>query len=450
MKRLQVIQSNLEPDKNVLWLDKYKKLKLYNGDGWEDIPQNLEVLSKNVSYKDKNLESVIDDLYDKLDNIEEDTEISDEYDFNSLGFTMIENSQVLADTEGNKIPDGEYAKYIGEIDSEGNIIDYNIAWTNIDGDFPKSVHLQIGKIYLIRYINIDNFNNLVLIPLEIQQVDWNETDVNSKNFIKNKPIIPTIDSDYTVKSSSVIVEAEKKNAYIDPFSVYKYNIYSNINNTKYSLLNLDSLQGNKTNINNTTFTWNKEEKGKQYINLLYSSSSIGQIVYKIQIEDTSNNNIHEHYCYLLFDTPSNATFICCTTLSWQISFKTITPTSGNSTNIHAFLQIPYNFIGNISITPMFYIKYHTSSDNFGIMDKSSDGTLTTYKFPGITDRDTINMNFFKNSKIYDTDVEIESSNITYPNGKYEIDFVDYFGELQLGDTITDDKIKSLIKEGYYV
>ena len=297
MKRLQIVQSNIEPDKNVLWLDKYKKLKLYNGDGWEDIPQNLEVLSKNVSYKDKDLESVIDDLYDKLDNIEEDTEISDEYDFNSLGFTMIENSQVLADTEGNKIPDGEYAKYIGEIDSEGNIIDYNIVWTNIDGDFPKSVHLQIGKIYLIRYINIDNFNNLVLIPLEIQQVDWNETDVNSKNFIKNKPIIPTIDSDYTVKSSSVIVEAEKKNAYIDPFSVYKYNIYSNINNTKFSLLNLDFLQGNKTNINNTTFTWNKEEKGKQYINLLYSSSSIGQIVYKIQIEDTSNNNIHEHYCY---------------------------------------------------------------------------------------------------------------------------------------------------------
>ena len=99
---------------------------------------------------------------------------------------------------------------------------------------------------------------------------------------------------------------------------------------------------------------------------------------------------------------------------------------------------------------MFYIKHGTSSDNFGITDKSSEGTLTTYKFPEITDNGTINMNFFKNPEIYDTDVKIESSNITYPNGKYEIDFVDYFGELQLGDTITDDKIKSLIKEGYYV
>lgn len=35
MKRLQIVQSNLEPDKNVLWLDKNKNLKIYNGNGWE-------------------------------------------------------------------------------------------------------------------------------------------------------------------------------------------------------------------------------------------------------------------------------------------------------------------------------------------------------------------------------------------------------------------------------
>lgn len=35
MKRLQIVQSNIEPDKNVLWLDKDKDLKSYNGDGWE-------------------------------------------------------------------------------------------------------------------------------------------------------------------------------------------------------------------------------------------------------------------------------------------------------------------------------------------------------------------------------------------------------------------------------
>lgn len=444
MKRLQIVQSNIEPDKNVLWLDRYKNLKLYNGDGWENL---IKASCENLINKVK-------------------------HSFNSSGFIMNNNSQILNNTNNEEIQNEEYAKYIGEIDNQGNIIVSNLVWNNEIGGFPTTVLLEIGKVYLIKYIISDNFKYLILVPYDVPQVDWNETDFNSRYYIKNKPTIPTnvselnndagyitnedlpsqgqIDCNYTIKSTSVIVDAKKKHSYVDPFSVYKYNIYSNINNTKYSLLNLDSLQGNKTNINNITFNWNKVEKGEQYINLLYSSSSIGQILYKIQIEDTDNNKTHEHYCYLLFDTPPYATFICCTTLSWQISFKIATPTSGDTDNIHAFLQIPYNFKGNISITPMFYIKHITSSDNFGIMDKSSDGTLTTYKFPGITDSGTINMNFLKNPKIYDTDVEIESSNITYPNGKYEIDFVDYFGELQLGDTITDDKIKSLIKEGYYV
>jgi hypothetical protein len=43
MKRLQIVQSSIEPDKNVLWLDKDKNLKIYNGDGWETISNSSSI-----------------------------------------------------------------------------------------------------------------------------------------------------------------------------------------------------------------------------------------------------------------------------------------------------------------------------------------------------------------------------------------------------------------------
>ena len=224
MKRLQIIQSNIEPNKHVLWLDKYKNLNLYNGDGWENILlgkgaqsdwnetdiinpafiKNKPILmpiatsgdSNDVLYKNSTVKNTLDNLYYLINNLEDPKPITVKHDFNSLGFVMIESGQVLLNTNNNKIPDGEYAKYIGDRDEEGNIINYG-EWTNIDGDFPKSVPLEIEKIYLIKYINIDDFNNLVLIPVNITQADWDETNIYSKSFIKNKPTY--LPNEYSLK-----------------------------------------------------------------------------------------------------------------------------------------------------------------------------------------------------------------------------------------------------------
>jgi hypothetical protein len=63
----------------------------------------------------------------------------------------------------------------------------------------------------------------------------------------------------------------------------------------------------------------------------------------------------------------------------------------------------------------------------------------------------LNSDFFDTLKIQNGDLSIiNPSLIRNPYGKYEIDFIDDFGKLQLGNTIKDTKIKSLIKEGWYV
>lgn len=48
MKRLQIVQSNLEPDKNVLWLDKNKNLKIYNGNGWEKTNKETSTITGRI------------------------------------------------------------------------------------------------------------------------------------------------------------------------------------------------------------------------------------------------------------------------------------------------------------------------------------------------------------------------------------------------------------------
>jgi hypothetical protein len=83
MKRLQIIQSNIEPNKNVLWLDRYKNLNIYAANGWENL---IKAPCENV-----------------INNVK--------HSFNSSGFIMNNNSQVLYNTSNEEIQNEEYAKY---------------------------------------------------------------------------------------------------------------------------------------------------------------------------------------------------------------------------------------------------------------------------------------------------------------------------------------------------
>ena len=461
MKRLQIIQSNIEPNKNVLWLDRYKNLNIYAANGWENI---IKAPCENI-----------------INNVK--------HNFTSSGFIMNNVSQLLYNINNEEIQNEEYAKYIGEIDNQGNTIATDLVWNNEIGGFPTPVLLEIGKVYLIKYIITDNFKYLILVPYNVPQVDWNETDFNSRYYIKNKPTIPTnvsdlsndagyitleeialqvqsdwdevdlnspafiknkpeIDFNYTVKSASIIAEAQSKSIDVEPFNIYKYNIYSNINNTKYSLLNLNDLKNDK-NINiGGSIKYTKDSIAENYINLLYCSRAEGYVVFKIIISDTTHNSTSEHYCCISYSSLPDSTCICYTTLSWDIIIKNYGEDEIGF--IYTFLKVPRNFIGSITIKPLFYNEFLEYS-SCGTLVKSESGD-SHYPLEYFKDNQTdLNSNFFDTLKIEDQDLSIiNPSLIKEPYGKYEIDFIDDFGELQLGDTITNDKIKSLIKEGWYV
>jgi hypothetical protein len=320
---------------------------------------------------------------------------------------------------------------------------------------------------------------LILVPYDIPQVDWNETDFNSRYYIKNKPTIPTnvndlnndagyitfedipqqlqvdcdetdfesptyiknkpdIDFDYTVKSTSEI----------NHFGIYKYNIYSNINNTKYCLLNLNDLKEDKIDTTDSSISYTKNSVEENYINILYCSRATGYVVFKIIVSDTEHNSTHEHYCCIAYGSFPDAYFICCTTLSWDIIIKNYGEDEIGI--IYAFLKVPRNFTGGITIKPLFYNEFLDNS-SCGIIVRSemedSHYSLEYFKDNKIY----LNSDFFDTLKIQNGDLSIiNPSLIRNPYGKYEIDFIDDFGKLQLGNTIKDTKIKSLIKEGWYV
>lgn len=188
MKRLQVIQSNLEPDKNVLWLDKHKNLKLYNGDGWEKIPKDINKQSDwlekdkgklsfihNKPYIPNNLKTILDDLEGRLKSLEmsneESTIIKTVYfpsgfiQSSSLEEGNVIRSVQIIDINNEPVNSGEVIYLIAQ---DNNIID-PIEWYNPGEVEPSVVLLELGKFYKIEFISDGIVENLSIIPYKKKQ-----------------------------------------------------------------------------------------------------------------------------------------------------------------------------------------------------------------------------------------------------------------------------------------
>lgn len=240
MKRLQIVQSNIEPDKNVLWLDKYKNLNLYNGDGWEKIPKDINKQSDwleenkdklsfihNKPYIPNNLKTILDDLEGRLKSLEmsdEESQIIKTVYFPS-GFiqsssleedNVIRNVQII-DINNEPVNSGEVIYLIAQ---DNNIID-PIEWYNPSEVEPSVVLLELGKFYKIEFISDGTVENLSIIPYKKEQ--------ENNKYIDIKIDITGLDTE------NVIVLSMDEEEYSKRVNISLENMYDIITNSKNPL-----------------------------------------------------------------------------------------------------------------------------------------------------------------------------------------------------------------------
>lgn len=191
-------------------------------------------------------------------------------------------------------------------------------------------------------------------------------------------------------------------------------------------------------------TWTKTaDQTSCYAGILYAKSTAGLGVLRLTIENTETGDITYHYICFIEDTPSNGAFLFCTTCDWNFITKYATNT------LQCFLEVPDDFIGNISIE---CIRGTVKSGGQWYVTKpnsESDATLA------------IILNFLNGTSVYNdgetivdapffntTDIsgysDLSSSAFIAPFGKYTVDLIYDFDKIEVGDKISDLVINDVI------
>lgn len=156
------------------------------------------VKSEDASYSNADKTSV-DNVKDALDELYDVNKKEHLKEFIQNGFLLLNSVAQLNDVNGIKIENNEIAKYIGFVpsgedvyDENGKIVDDTIEWENGKDFNPDKITLHRGEEYRINYYYINDTQRIIIRPADNNNIvsvqsDWNETDVNSLAYIKNKP-----------------------------------------------------------------------------------------------------------------------------------------------------------------------------------------------------------------------------------------------------------------------
>ena len=165
-------------------------------------------------------------------------------------------------------------------------------------------------------------------------------------------------------------------------------------------------------------TWTKTaDQTSCYAGILFANSTAGSGVLRLTIENTETGDITYHYICFIEDTPNNGAFLFCTTCDWDF----ITKYKTNS--LQCFLEVPDDFIGNISIE---CIRGTVKSGGQWYATKPNSESSTT---------SAVVLNFLNGNS---------ASNFITPFGKYTVDLIYDFDKIEVGDKISDLVINDVI------
>lgn len=245
----------------------------------------------------------------------------------------------------------------------------------------------------------------------------------------------TIQKEY----NHVVTGSEKIVTAKNGVSLTEYTVQCLLNGRAMSIVSLAEIS-TKEYSDTRKGVWHKSAgQTGVYANILTAISTAGRGVLKLTIENTKENSTESHYICFIEDTPSRGAFLFATTCEWDIEVR-------QETNvIHAYLKIPDNFAGTITIQG---VRCNLKSGSlWTIMQPRANGVpIAVFNMLAdpnqyfYTDGNTYEMEFF--TAPYGS--PLSSGSFITPFGKYKTDVIFDFGTLNLNDKIQDSIINDAL------
>lgn len=239
-----------------------------------------------------------------------------------------------------------------------------------------------------------------------------------------------------------------KNAVVtdeNDLSLYVYRVQCLLNGTSLRVMSLPDID-TRVFTNTRRFVWTKTaDQTDCYANILSTSATAGRGVLKLTIHNTDTDTTETHYICFIEDTPTDTTFLFCTSCEWDIE------TRYGSNNIRAYLHVPDNFVGTITIEAerfnmkaggLWYIIQPTSdtdNTNKTVAHISGGDGASAYLY---TDGAEYAVPFFHT--LNDSPLTSLTTKLRQPFGKYQVDLIYDFGTIAVGDKIPDTVVNDVL------
>jgi len=264
----------------------------------------------------------------------------------------------------------------------------------------------------------------------------------------NNRIVISSKSNHRITSKDIAIQTKGDSS--TAIVAYSYNVLCELNSVNMTLVDISdfcpaSAVYNHTNVYHWTKTAN--ETGR-YIGLCHARSTKGNIVGKLTINDSINNEIISYYIAAVVDTPPTATFAFATNCSWPIDARFDTTANTSEVYLLAYMRIPDGFVGDIYFTPLRKVIKSPSNANyvqFSCFDyQQGTTTLNHYYWKDVVAGGTQQLNTL--DTLLFNPIPAGTAGIIQPFGKYQAHIMGDFG----GTLVVGSKVSDFVVNDFYL
>lgn len=239
---------------------------------------------------------------------------------------------------------------------------------------------------------------------------------------------------HVVVEKNVLVTSKLNN------SINEYTISCLLNGKSIKAISLSDISSTEYQ-NTRKAIWTKSaEHGNCYAGILSISSSACSGVLKLSINNNLTKKSETHYICFIADTPSSGTFLFMTTCEWNIE------TRYKNYSLYSYLEVPSTFSGTISIE---FVRYsiiiggniRPFNYSYGGSPYCTDGYTELSSAKLYTDGLSIDMSLIESEPYGDI---LTPDNFLMPFGYHKTDIIYDFGNINVGDKISDAVINDCL------
>ena len=260
---------------------------------------------------------------------------------------------------------------------------------------------------------------------------------------ENNAITVSAESNHTVINRQTILTAEHGQ------TLRYYDVRCDLNGSVLKVGDLsDFVSSDKAYSYENKYVWTKQagETGK-YAGICKVQSTEGKYVFKIDFYDSTENKTTTHFFGVVADSPADATFTFISTCNWEI----IVRLNSENHRLLAYLKIPDEFVGTITLTPLRRIANSMNDEGLtSSFDYSTGTTIRDYFwYTELTQNDGV-QNVNTVTELAENAPETSSSSsgnyLRTPTGNYYVNVMGDFG----GNLQVDSKVSDSVINDYYI